>query len=173
MKCFLVCYFCTFLVFVVCISHKLCKRLLCYLENLPKQNSLFVFMCYFCVVMDDQWILDCFFTLLEILEVILKINLCWFSIIAYIANSFSNTQSILIVIVFHNNQLSTVTNFLNNDFCHLVKPKSIRWFFQFLMIEYYNDKCIKNYKMNKELFFKKFGKMRVKIIKHDTKYGPY
>jgi len=41
------------------------------------------------------------------------------------------------------------------------------------MIEYYNDKCIKIYKMNKELFFKKFGKMRVKIIKHDTKYGPY
>jgi hypothetical protein len=36
------------------------------------------------------------------------------------------------------------------------------------MINYYNEKCIENSKMNKIV-----GKVRVEIIKHDTKYGPY
>jgi hypothetical protein len=31
---------------------------------------------------------------------------------------------------------------------------------------------MENSKMNKELFLKIVGKMKVQIIKHDTKYGP-
>jgi hypothetical protein len=83
--------------------------------------------------MDDQWILSwLFFHPTRITWSDLKYYpFVGFqsSLDAYIANSFSNTQSILIVIAFHNNQLSIVTSFFNNDLRHLVKPKSIKWFF--------------------------------------------
>jgi len=60
--------------------------------------------------------------------------------------------NIIIFIVLHDYWLTLILSFLGLDFGHLIKSRSIIWFFQFFMIEY-DEKWVEKFWMNKSTLF--------------------
>jgi hypothetical protein len=66
----------------------------------------------------------------------------------------TNTKFFLIIVAFHHLQLQSCLFVLSQKLRHWVKPRSIKWFFRFLLIEYDDDRWVKNFRMTKSTLFR-------------------
>jgi len=66
----------------------------------------------------------------------------------------TNTKLFLIIVAFHHLQLQSCLLVLSQELRHWVKSRSTKWFFQFLLIKYDDDRWVKNFKMTKSTLFR-------------------